>query len=111
MREPLEENFRTVIVQERRRLYAILLSTGVFTLMMPFTRQTDHFLAIGLGCISFLFALVFVPGRWFYQGRLQLTSDRPRPHSQPPAEPSQPLTCWPPREGPLPPLPSRPRRR
>lgn len=118
MREPLEEDYCCGIVQERRRLCTILLSTCFFTLLMPFARHSEHFLAIGIGCICFLFALVFIPGRWFYQSRPELvkspsgpglTSGGPRPRTQPPAAPArEPLTRWPPREGPLPPLPPRP---
>ena len=122
MRAPFELPVWTGVKQERRRLYAILLSTGVFTLMMPFVQQSDHFLAIGIGCISFLFVLVFVPGRWFFRPRPPIARNpsrpeirsggpRPRLRSQPPPAPIRgPLTYWPPREGPLPPLPPRPRR-
>ena len=117
MCEPFDQQFWTELKQERRRIYTILLSTTGFALMMPFARQTDHFLAIGLGCISLLFVLVFVPGRWFCQARPRLDPNRCRPEfaasgprpalrkQPPPATERLPVTHWPLRTEPLPPLP------
>ena len=119
MREPFDQSFWTELKQERRRVYTIFLAVLAFTLMMPFAQIPEHHLAIGLGCIACLIVIVFAPGRWFYRSRPELMNrpsrpelrsggPRPRLRSQPPPSPFRgPLTRWPQREGPLPPLPPR----
>ncbi len=121
MREPFDQPFWTEFKQERRRVDAIVLAVLAFNLMMPFARSDDHFIAIGAACVACLIAIVFAPGRWFYQLRPELMKSpsrpelrsggpRPRLRSQPPPVPiGGLLTRWPQREGPLPPLPPRPR--
>ena len=122
MREPFDQQFWTELKQEHRRIYTIFIAVFLFGLMMPFAQLPEHYLAIGIGCVTCLIVIVFAPGRWFFQARPEivrspsrpeLRSDGPRPRlrSQPPPVPIRgPMTHWPQREGPLPPPPPRPRR-
>ncbi len=123
MKPPPNEEFWTNLKQERRRIYWIFAGIAAFGLSMPFAQVPEHYLAIGVACVTCLIVIVFAPGRWFCRSQPQLVSDRPRPElaasgprpglrKQPPPVPERPpVTHWPLRTEPLPPLPPRPRRR
>ena len=104
MREHFDQSFWTELKQERRRVFTIFLAVLAFNLMMPFAQIPEHHLAIGIGCIACLIAIVFAPGRWFYQSRPELMKRPSRPELRSggprPRLRSQPLP-------PLPPLPLR----
>ena len=79
MREPFDQSFWTELKQERRRIGTIFLAVLGFALMMPFAQIPEHHLAIGIACVACLLAIVFAPGRWFYQSRPELMKSPSRP--------------------------------
>ena len=93
---------------------SILFGFIAFCLSTAFVTAAEHSFALGIGFASYFIVMLLAPKSWFVRLRPELLPDGPRPalRSQPPTPPARSNTRhWPQREGPLPPLPERPRRR
>ena len=109
-----EEQLRVENQRWRRRTFIVFLGFIGFLAGLYLSSDPDDILTLAIGLVIYFAIVMLVPHRWFGRIRPELDTDGPRPalRSQPPKPPSriEPL-YWPPREGPLPPLPPRPRRR
>ena len=114
MDQRFEEQLRIENIRWRRRTFVILFGFLAFLVSLYFVSDPADTLTLAIGLVFYFVTVLLIPNSWFARSRPELTTNGPRPalRSQPPPPPasSGPL-YWPPREGPLPPLPQRPRRR
>ena len=99
-----EEQLRIDNQRWRRRSFVIVAGFVGFLVSLYFSSDPNDTFTLAIALVLYFVTVLLIPDRWFGRGRPALRSQQPPPARE------RPL-YWPPREGALPPLPERPRRR